>query len=139
MRHACASRMIAKNLDDVLVYQKALKATDAVSALLTRPLLRKDFELSDQLARSSGRVAPLISEGFGQLTDRHLAAYLANARGSAHETCTHLRRACGRKYISEDELSKVGGMFDEIGKMLTPWINYLQRCDWKTRGHRTSD
>lgn len=131
--------MRAKNLDDLLVYQKAIKATDAVSAILQRQAVRKDFDLFDQLTRSSGRVAPLIAEGFGQITDRHLAVYLGNARGSAHETRAHLQRAFGKRYISQTELEKVGGLYEEITKMLTPWINYLHRCDWKDRGQPPDD
>jgi four helix bundle protein len=126
--------MIAKNLDDVLVYQKAIEAADAISALLKRPVFSKDFELRDQLSRSSGRIAPLIVEGFGQTTDRHLAVYLGRARGSSLETQAHLRRAIGEGFISQSELIAVGGRYDEIGKMLTSWIHYLRDCDWKNRG-----
>jgi four helix bundle protein len=126
--------MIAKTLDDLLVYQKALKASDAVSALLKRPAFQKDCELRDQLSRSSGRVPPLIAEGFGQETDRHFAHYLGIARGSAQETRAHLAVAHGRNYISSEELSGRSGEYHEIAKMLTPWIVYLRKCDRKQRG-----
>src|SRR6185436_18623154 len=66
MARAFARVMKAKNLDDVLVYRKALVAAVEVSAILERPVFRKDPNLKDQLSRSSGRVAPMIAEGFGQ-------------------------------------------------------------------------
>ena len=125
--------VIAKNLDDVLVYKKAVKAADAVSAILKRPALGNDRALWDQLSRSSGRVAATIAEGFGQLTDRHTAVYLGNARGSAFETRTHLRKAVGAQYITPTEFSALDSEYDQIGRMLTRWINYLRRCDWKQR------
>ena len=128
--------MKAKNLDDVLVYRKAIAAADEVSALLKRPVFCRDFELKDQLSRSSGRVAPLIAEGFGQITDRQMADYYGRARGSALESRGHLAKARGRSFISEAEFVSVGDKYTEIGKMLTPWINYLQRCSWKIRGIR---
>ncbi len=109
--------MIAKQLDDVLIYRKALEAADAVSAIPERSQVSRDFDLKDQLSRSSGRMAPLIAGDFGQLTDRHMAACYANARGSALETCARWRNALGRRYLT----------------LLTPWINYLQRCQWKER------
>jgi len=127
--------MRAKNLSDVLVYRKAVEAADEVSALLKRPAFRKDFDLSSQLSRSSARVAALISEGFGQITDRQTADYYGRARGSAYETHTHLVTARGREHITEAELSQTGSKYIEITKMLTPWINYLQRCNWRIRGH----
>ena len=42
---AFAMSMKAKNLDDVLVYRKAVTAADEVSAILKRPIFRKDFGL----------------------------------------------------------------------------------------------
>src|SRR6266699_1072750 len=80
-RHALCiiARMKAKNLDDIVVYRKAMNGADAVSALLGQSAFSKDFDLKDQLSRSAGRIGPLIAEGFGQTTDRHLAVYLGRA------------------------------------------------------------
>jgi four helix bundle protein len=128
--------MKAKNLDDVLVYRKALSAADAVSALLKRSAFSEDLALKDQLSRSSGRVGPLIAEGFGQVTDRQMADYYGRARGSALECRGHLAKAAGKHVISEFESTNLGEKYVEISKMLTPWINYLQRCNWRIRGQR---
>jgi len=136
MLRALALSMKAKNLDDVLVYRKALAVADEVSALLKRPAFSKDFELKDQLSRSSGRVGPLIAEGFGQVTDRQMADYYGRARGSALESRGHLAKAAGKQFISELEFASISGKYTEISKMLTPWINYLQRCNWRVRGQR---
>jgi four helix bundle protein len=136
MRCARVLIMKAKNLDDVLVYRKAVAAADEVSALLKRPVFSKDFDLKDQLSRSSGRVGPLIAEGFGQVTDRQMADYYGRARGSALECRGHLSKAAGNGFISEFESANIGQKYIEISKMLTPWINYLQRCNWRIRGQR---
>ena len=32
-----------------------------------------------------------------------------------------------------------GGKYIEITKMLTPWINYLQRSNWRQRGQPPQD
>ena len=76
--------MKARNLDEVVVYRESLEAEDLISAILERPIFGKDLNTKDQLDRSSGRIPALIAEGFGQITDRHKASYLALARG--HET-----------------------------------------------------
>ena len=68
--------MPAKTLEELQVYQHSVDAAGAISAILDHPNLRRDFELRDQLDRSANRVPPLISEGFGQQTDRHFASYL---------------------------------------------------------------
>jgi four helix bundle protein len=134
MVRARAGGMKAKNLSEVLVYRKALEAQRAVCAFLKRPAFRKDYNLWDQLSRSSARVPALIAEGFGQSTDRQSADYYGRARGSAYESYTHLITAKDREYITEDENAKEGEKYIEITKMLTPWINYLQRSNWRQRG-----
>ena len=134
MAYALATTTMAKNLEDVLVYREAMEAADAVSAILKRPAFSKDFNLKDQLSRSSSRVGPLIAEGFGQLTDRHFAVYLGRARGSVFETLGHLEASLKKGFISAAEHSSLGERYDHMGRRLTRWINYLQECDWKDRG-----
>jgi four helix bundle protein len=126
--------MKAKNIDEVVVYREALEAEDAVSAILERPVFNKDLNTKGQLDRSSSRVPALIAEGFGQLTDRHLATYLARARGSASESRTHLRKARRKKFITEEEHNNLSGKYTTIGKRLTRWIHYLEQSDWDNRG-----
>src|SRR5438045_2149752 len=92
--------MIATTLNDLLVYQKALQGTQAVSALLTCPGLRRDCKLSQQLGDASDSTSSNIAEGFGQQTDRKFAQHLFIARGSANEVRSHLVTAGCRNYIT---------------------------------------
>jgi hypothetical protein len=64
--HAICPCLIITSLEDLQVYQQALDAADAISAILTRPSLQRDPELRKQLADCSARAPALISEGFGQ-------------------------------------------------------------------------
>ena len=102
--------MIIRTLDELAVYQKALIAADAVSAIIDRPTFEKDRKLKEQLAASSSQVAALIAEGFEQKTDRHFAHYLYLAHGSAKET-----------------------NYDEIARMSSGLIQHLEQED---RQHR---
>jgi four helix bundle protein len=125
--------MVAKCVEDLQVYQKALSAADAISAILRRPTFQNDRELRGQLGESSSRVPSHISEGFEQKSDRHFAHYLYIVRGSAKETKTHLRIAKGRGHVSGDETDSLCARYDEIGKMLTGLIQHLEREDRKHR------
>jgi four helix bundle protein len=128
------ARVIARSLDELLVYQKSLILADAVSAILERPPLRKDWELRKQLAAASAAIPANIAEGFGQQTDRQFARYLFIARGSVHEVRAHLRVAYGRNYLSAEELATFSRTCDEVGKMLSALIRYLRVSDRKERG-----
>jgi four helix bundle protein len=121
-------------VEDLLVYQKALATAKEISALLTRADFSKDFDLKDQLGNSSSRVPALIAEGFEQKSDRHFAHYLYLARGSAKESKTHLRVACGRGYVSLRDTARLGGDYEEIRRMLTGLIEHLER---ENRPHRS--
>jgi four helix bundle protein len=125
--------MRATCLEDLLVYQKAAAAADAVSALLNRHALIKGRRLHEQLGASSERVGSLISEGFGQSTDRHFAEYLYRARGSCKEVRNQMRVARGRGHISEDERAGFVDRYVEIEKMLTGLIRYLRTEDRQDR------
>jgi len=125
--------MTISKVEDLLVYQKALATTDAVSALLRRPEFRKDFDLKAQLGNSSSRVPEVIAEGFEQKSDRHFAQYLHSARGCTKESQTHLRIACTRGYVSAGDAARLGDDYGEIRRMLTGLIEHLEREDRSNR------
>ena len=125
--------MIIRAVEDLLVYQKALAAAHAISALIERAAFRRDFELRDQLAKSSSRVPALIAEGFEQKTDRHFAHFLYSARGSSRETLTHLQVALGRRHVTATEIETLVDEYNQICRMLTGLIQHLE---FENRPHR---
>jgi four helix bundle protein len=76
MERASRLAMIAKCVEDLQVFQKALGIASAVSAIIQRPALRRDQDLRNQLGASSSAIPSRISEGFEQKSDRHFAHYL---------------------------------------------------------------
>jgi four helix bundle protein len=64
---------MAKTVDELQVYQKAMAAAGEILALLDRPAFQRDLQLRSQLNAASIRVPSDISEGFEQKTDGHFA------------------------------------------------------------------
>ena len=126
--------VLARSLDDLIVYRKSLDACSAVSRLLERPKVRTDCYLGSQLGSASAAVPANIAEGFGQQSDRQFAKYLFIARGSSHEVRAHLSVAHGRRYLDEAELTDLSCKYEEIGRMLSALIKYLRSSDRKHRG-----
>jgi four helix bundle protein len=58
--------MLARNLDELQVYRNAVRAGDAISALLKLPGFCKEFKLVSQLGEASDSVSSNIAEGFGR-------------------------------------------------------------------------
>jgi four helix bundle protein len=134
MKHAHPSPVPSYCLEELQVFQKAIAAADAISALTDRPEFIRDPELRRQLRAASGGVPSHISEGHGQKTDRHFAHYLYIARGTTKELRAHLLVARGRRYVTESELVTYSATYDEIARMLTGLIRHLEREDRARRG-----
>jgi four helix bundle protein len=130
---------MAKRVEELLVYQKALEASDEISDLLKSDAFAKDLRLRSQIGASSERVVSVISEGFAQKTDRHFASYLYTARDSSAETRTQLRVAERRGYVTTQKRLELDAKYEEIKRMLTGLINHLERENRKHRGRSTTD
>jgi four helix bundle protein len=124
---------MAKNVENLQVYQKAMAAAAEISAIIQRPSFSRDLRLREQLGSSSERVASLISEGSEQSTDRHYAEYCYRSKGSAREMRTQLLVAVQRGHISEAERIPLDKKYEEIGRMLYGFIGYLEKEDLKRR------
>ena len=124
---------MAATVEDLVVYQKALAASTAISAIIERAAFGRYPELRQQLANASAAVPVHIIEGYGQKTDRHFAHYLFISRGEAQEVRGHLAVAHDRRCISADELREHSAKYEEIAKMLSGLIRHLHREDRKFR------
>ena len=124
---------MAKSVEELQVYQKALAASAEISAIIQRPSFNRDPRLRDQLGSSSERAASLIAEGFEQSTDRHFAQYGYRSRGSCRETRTQLIVGVHRHHLSESERGGLDLRCEEVAKMLTGLIAHLEAEDRKHR------
>ena len=122
------------SLDDLKVFHLAVSAAHEISAILACQGLRNDRDLREQMASCSANIPANISEGFGQKTDRHCAYFQYVARGSCNEVRTHLAVAWGRRYITTSQKDALCDRYIVIGKMLTRWIQHLERENRPRRG-----
>jgi four helix bundle protein len=128
---------MAKKLEELPVYSKALEFSVAVTALLSRPAFGKNRNLRDQIDDANDSILSNMSEGFEQPTDKAVAKYLFDAKGSAAEVLTRLATAQRKGYITLDEYRSCQTTGEAVQRMLAGWIKYLAQCDWKDRGrHR---
>ena len=116
---------MAKNLEEMRVYQHSTRAADAISALLKLPGFRNQFKLAGQLGDASDSVSSNIAEGFGR-SNAQFVKFLDYARGSANEVRAHLGTAYGRGCITLDTYQRMNRRYEVIGKMLTRLIQYLR-------------
>ncbi len=125
---------MAKKLDELPVYQRAVEFCVAVTEILSRPELRRDRDLHDQISEAADSITANMEEGFEQPTDRAFANYVFIAEGSLGEVVGRLRTARRKKYISAADLAARERAGDELGRMLGGFIRYLHESDFKDRG-----
>ena len=126
--------MSVKSVEELQVYQKSLDAGDALFAIVQRGTFRSDLDMERQLMKGARRIPSDISEGFEQKTDVHFAHYLYIARGAAREICSQMAVARRRGLVSDSQRFDIVGRYDEIARMLTGLIKYLEDSDWDHRG-----
>jgi four helix bundle protein len=131
---ALVAGMHIKSLEEFEVFQRALEAAAAISAIVMRPCFRSDLSLRNQLRDASSRIPSHISEGFGQKTDRHFAHYLYIGRGSCNEMQSHLAVSLGRGFITDAECKDLCDRYAVIGRQLTRLLQHLEREDRPRRG-----
>jgi four helix bundle protein len=99
--------------------------------------LSRDFGLRDQMNRSCGSIMDNIAEGFGRGSKLEFIQFLSIARGSTAELQSQLIRCLDRNYISSAIFEPLFNECEEISKMITGFIEYLNKSGY--RGQKFKD
>ena len=125
---------MAKQVEELKVWQRAREFWVAVNAILERPGVRARPKLQEQIKDATDSVISNIAEGFEQPTDRAFARYLYISKASTAEVRTRLLLACDRGYITDREFAACNELGDEVARMTTGLIKYLVKSDRRDRG-----
>ena len=125
---------MAKRIEELPVYQHAVKFCDAIDAILDRPALRRNRKLWDQIAEANDSILSNMREGFEQSSDNGFANMLTYAKGSCAEVLARLFRAHRRRCLTVEEYEVQHRNGEELQRMLGGFINYLRASGFKDRG-----
>lgn len=84
------------------------------------------YGLTSQVRRAAVSVASNIAEGKGRTSDRELAHFLCNARGSLFEVETQVRIAEALSYVTPEEWERTRQMTKRVGQMLNGLIRSVR-------------
>jgi four helix bundle protein len=109
----------ARNIGELIAWQLANEHADLIFDLIQNGPCVRDATFCEQIRDSSGAIAPLIAEGFARFTPPEFAKYLRWAKAEITETQSHLRKAQGRRYFTEDQLTPVWRISKRLMKATT--------------------
>jgi four helix bundle protein len=120
-----------QKFEDLEVWKKARILSNKVYPLTFKEPISGDFRIKDQLRGSIGSIMDNIAEGFERGSKFEFINSLTISKGETGELKSQLYRCIDNKYISQKLFEELYSLADEITKMLTGFINYLNKSKIK--------
>lgn len=127
-----------QRFEDLKVWQFAREQAKQIYQFIQRDNFAKDYELKNQVSRSSGSVMDNIAEGFGRGSRAEFILFLGYSLGSNDEVKSQLHRAFDRTHINQQQFDELYAVADRITKMLVSLMNYLKKTSHKGFKYNTS-
>ena len=117
----------AKRLEELIIWQLACELRDGIAAAVSNGSAHTDWDLRNQIERSSRSIASNISEGYGHFRPRQFAKYLRIARASTMETRNHILEG-QKKHFSSDDTARFLRLCKRIIPGISSLVKYLDSC-----------
>lgn len=117
-----------KTFEDLEAWKAARELRVFVFRKIVPTLLgQREFDLANQIKRSSRSVGNNISEGHGRFHFRDNYRFCSNARGSLSETLDHLITSHDDGLIPDAEYQNGRELYDKALRILNGYMAWLKR------------
>jgi len=123
-----------QKFEDLKVWQKARELSQRIYPLTFIEPVCSDFRFKDHVRGSLGSIMDNIAEVFGRGSRLGFITGLNISRGETDELKSQLYRGLDNKYFSNDQFTEFYALADEVTKMNTSLITYLNKS--KIKGQR---
>lgn len=119
------------NFEDLQIWQLAREQAKELYRHYSAGLFAKDYELRNQISKSSGSVMDNIAEGFERSGNKEFINFLLIAKGSNGEIRSQLYRAIDRNLIDDQKFNLLKMNCETLSKQINGFIKYLKNSDQK--------
>jgi len=120
-----------ERFEDLQVWLLAREISQAIWLLIENTSLGKDYELKNQMSRSSGSIMDNIAEGFERNGNREFIHFLCIAKGSCGELRSQLYRAFDRKHITKEQFEEIANKTNFENQKIGAFISHLNSSQYK--------
>jgi four helix bundle protein len=120
-----------QKFEDLEIWKKARLLCERVYPLTFTKPIAEDFRYKDQLRGAVGSIMDNIAEGFERGSQFEFINSLTIAKGEVGEFKSQLYRGLSIQYFSQELFSELYALADELTKMITSFISYLNKTDIK--------
>ncbi len=125
-----------KRFEDLEIWQIAREQANDLWKIYCERTFSKDYELRNQISRSSGSVMDNIAEGFERGGNKEFINFLIISKASNGETKSQLYRAIDRNHLSKETFEILFLKNETLSKKISSFIKYLKAS--KLKGIRYS-
>lgn len=119
--------MKIERFEDFGIWKESLMLAKEIYSISSRGTFARDFGLRDQIRRAIISVSSNIVEGFERNNNNEFIRFLRIAKGSAGEVRSQLYVSVELGYITQQEFQKMNISFENLGKQIGGFINYLEK------------
>jgi four helix bundle protein len=117
--------------EELDMWQKARSLSKDIFIYIEEGGFKRDYKLIEQINAASASIMDNIAEGFERSSKLEFINFLSYSKGSAGEVKSQLYRAFDRNYLTEEKFQHFYNRTDEITKMTTSFIAYLNQAQIK--------
>lgn len=119
--------MKIERFEDFGIWKESLMLAKEIYSISSQGTFARDFGLRDQIRRAIISVSSNIVEGFERNNNNEFIRFLRIAKGSAGEVRSQLYVSVELGYITQQEFQKMNLSFENLGKQIGGFINYLEK------------
>jgi four helix bundle protein len=116
-----------QKFEDLEIWQKARLLSQKIYPLTFIKPISEDFRYKDQIRGSAGSIMDNIAEGFERGSKLEFVNSLTIAKGEVGEFKSQLYRGLDNQYLTKELFDNLYALADELTKMITSFVSYLNK------------